>query len=92
MSHRGHFWRRTKEVQRTFAFLERSRRRQRRFKLVIFLATTLAVLAIMTGSPRGRYTAVSIWSSSLQEARRVLGIPVPRSEIDRQWRRYRARV
>jgi hypothetical protein len=89
MPHRGHFWRRKREAQRTFAFLERSRRRERRFKLVIFLATALTVLAIVTGLPRGRYTAVSLWSNGLQAARRALGIPVPRSEIDRQWRRYR---
>ena len=89
MSHRGHFWRRKREVQRTFAFLERLGRRERRFKLVILLATALSVLAIVTGLPRWRYTAVSLWSSGLQAARRALGFPVPRSEIDRQWRRYR---
>ena len=53
MSHRGHFWRRKTELQRTFAFLERSQRRERRFKRVIFLTTLLTVVAIATGSPEG---------------------------------------
>ena len=80
MSHRGRFWRQKSELQQTFAFLERSRRRDRRFKLVIFLATALTVVAIVTGSPRGRYAALSLWSSGLQAARRALAFqsPVPR--------------
>jgi hypothetical protein len=90
MSHRGHFWRRKPELQQTFGFLERSQRRERRFKQVIFLTTLLTVVAIATGSPRGRYAALSVWSSGLHAARRALGLPIPRSETDSEWTRYRA--
>ena len=89
MSHRGHFWRRKTEVQRIFGFLERSQRRERRFKRVIFLTTLLSVVAIVSGSSRGRYAALSLWSSGVHAARRALGIPIPRSEIDSEWTRYR---
>jgi len=89
MSHKGHFWRRKKVRQRTFAFLERSGRHERRFKQVIFLTTLLAIVAILTVLPRGRYAALAVWSTGRRAARSALGLPVPRSEIDAEWTRYR---
>ncbi len=89
MSRYGHFWRRKRERQRSFEFVERSLRRQRRFKQVIFLTTLLAIVVIPAAHPMGRYAAQSVWSTGRKAARSVLDLPIPRSEIDSEWRRYR---
>jgi hypothetical protein len=89
MSHQGHFWRLRKERQRVFGFVERRLARERRFKLAILLATLFVSVVLLAALPRWRYVAVSLWSSGGQAVQKALGIPIPRSEIDTAWRRYR---
>ncbi len=89
MLHHGHFWRPKTEFQQTFGFIVRSRRHERRFKWVIFLTTLLTVAGILGGLPKGRYAALLIWSSGRRAAGHALGVPVPRSEVDGEWTRYR---
>jgi hypothetical protein len=76
--------------QREFAFAERSRRRERRFKRLIAVATAVTVAAILWASPWGRYGAAAAAAGARQLVRLALGLPVPRSEIDEAWRQYRA--
>jgi hypothetical protein len=75
--------------QRSFAFLELSRRRQRRFKMGIIAATLLAIAIVCAVVPRGRYVMAQTPSVVMQAGRTVLGLPTPRSEIDERWRRFR---
>jgi hypothetical protein len=75
--------------QRSFNFVERSRRRQRWFKLGIVVATCLAIAVVLVVLPRGRYVVASAPSLARQTIRGTLGIPTPRSEIDETWRRHR---
>ena len=75
--------------QRSFEFLDRSRRRHRWFKLGIVIATGLAIALIFGVLPRGRYVAASVPSLATQTLRNALGIPTPRAEIDEGWRRFR---
>src|SRR5208337_821075 len=71
--------------QGTFFFVQRSRRRERWFKLSI-VATTLVLIA---AAPRGRYLVVSLAGRSRQLAWQAVGVPPDRSELDADWARYR---
>ena len=83
-------WRRPLTArQRRFEFLERSLRRQRRFKLGILLATALIMGLILLMVPRGRYLAAALGSRARQAGRQALGLPTPRAEIDAGWERFR---
>ena len=75
--------------QRSFDFLDMSRRRQKRFKLGILIATCLAIAVLFGALPRGRYVVASAPSWANQTLRTTLGIPTPRAEINEGWRRYR---
>ncbi len=75
--------------QRSFEFLNQSRRRQRWFKLGILGATSLAIAVVFGAVPRGRYVAASAPSLTTQTLRSALGIPTPRAEIDLGWLRFR---
>ena len=75
--------------QRSFEFLDRSRRRQRWFKLGILATTGLAIALLFGFVPKGRYIAASARVLATQTARSVFGIPTPRAEIDEGWRRFR---
>ena len=75
--------------QRLFDFLDRSRRRQRSFKLAILGLTCLAIALVFGVLPKGRYVAAAAQSTARQAARTALGIPTPRGEIDSGWRRFR---
>jgi hypothetical protein len=75
--------------QQVFPFLDRSRRRQRRFKQVIALTTLAAVACLVAASPRGRYLAIGLADKARQAANRGLGRPPDRRDIDEEWRRYR---
>ena len=84
------FWRRPAPLhQICFAFMERSLRNERWFKLVIIISTCCTIALIMAGLPWGRYLSGSITASVRQAARQVAGITKPRYEIDAEWRRYR---
>src|SRR4051794_36853453 len=75
--------------QRVFAFLERSRRRQRRFKQTIVFSTVLAIGSLFAALPRGRYLAAELGHQVNRLARRGFGIPPDRRDIDEDWRRFR---
>ena len=77
--------------QRFFAFLDRSLRHERWFKCLMILATCLSLAAILGGLPRGRYLVAVGASAARQGVRYAIGLPVPRSEIDDNWQRYRER-
>jgi hypothetical protein len=85
-------WRRlTPFRQISFAFMQRSQRTERRFKLLIVMTTCCVIALIVRGIPWGRYVSASITASARQAARNVAGISKPRSEIDESWRRRRQR-
>ncbi len=76
--------RRTRSArQRSFAFLDRSRRRQRWFKMAILVMTCLAIAALFGALPRGRYALASVPSLARQTIRGALGIQGPQ-ERDRR--------
>ncbi len=75
--------------QRVFAFVDRTRRRERIFKRVILLATGLVIFMILRVVPWGRYLAASITTSSRRATRMALGLPSRRAEIDESWRDFR---
>jgi hypothetical protein len=75
--------------QRVFPFLERSRRRQRRFKQVIVLATILVIAGVLAALPRGRYLTTSLADKARQLAHWCLGSPPDRRDVDDEWRRFR---
>src|SRR5271166_6320386 len=75
--------------QGTFFFVERSRRRERWFKLSIVSTTLVVVAALIAAAPRGRYLVVSLADRSRQLAWQAVGVPPDRSEIDAEWARYR---
>ncbi|MGA9926023.1 MAG: SGNH/GDSL hydrolase family protein [Isosphaeraceae bacterium] len=75
--------------QGTFSFVERSRRRERWFKLSIVATTLVVVAALIAAAPRGRYLVVSLADRSRQLAWQAVGVPPDRSEIDAEWARYR---
>ena len=77
--------------QGTFFFVERSRRRERWFKLSIVATTLVVVAALIAAAPRGRYLVVSLADRSRQLAWQAVGVPPDRSEIDAEWARYRQR-
>ena len=55
--------------QRLFDFLDRSRRRQRSFKLAILGLTCLAIALVFGVLPKGRYVAAAAQSTARQAAR-----------------------
>ncbi len=75
--------------QQQFDFLERTRRRERWFKLVISAAVLLTIAIGFGSISRGRYVVASMPSLARDSVKAVLGIPTSRREIDDQWRRYR---
>src|SRR5262249_14592710 len=75
--------------QLDFPFMERSRRRERWFKRLIILASSLAIAEILWTSPWGRYGVATAAAEAREAVRHVLGLPKPRSEVDASWRRYR---
>jgi hypothetical protein len=70
-------------------FLELSRRRVRWFKRLILAITGLIIAAILIALPRGRYVAASLASGAREAAFASIGVPLPRTEIDDRWRRFR---
>ncbi len=75
--------------QGTFSFVERSRRRERWFKLAIVATTLVVVAALIAAAPRGRYLVVSLADRTRRLAWQAVGVPPDRSEIDAEWARYR---
>ncbi len=75
--------------QAVFAFIERTRRLERRFKWLILAATILTVGAMLWLSPWGRYGTASVAAAGRQVVRAAVGLPRPRSEVDEAWKRTR---
>ena len=81
----------SRQRQHLFAFLERQRRHDRWFKLVIVGATLLATIVPLAALPRGRYLAAEVARRAKKAGRSVLFLSAPRSEIDEDWQRFRHR-
>ena len=64
--------------QRSFEFLDRSRRRQRWFKLGILATTGLAIALIFGFVPKGRYIAASVARAG--DPNRAVRIRYPHAE------------
>lgn len=75
--------------QGTFSFVERSRHRERWFKLAIVATTLVVVAALIAAAPRRRYLVVSLADRSRRLVWHAVGVPPDRSEIDAEWVRYR---
>ncbi len=75
--------------QGTFAFIARSRRRVRSFKLAIVAITLVAVAILIAAAPRGRYLVASLAGMSRQLAGQAMGVQPDRSQIDAEWARTR---
>ena len=75
--------------QRLFDFLDRSRRRQRAFKLTILGLTCLVIALVLGLLPKGRYVVAAAQSTARHAVRGVVGLRTPREEIDANWRRFR---
>jgi hypothetical protein len=75
--------------QSVFPFLVQSRNRERWFKRTISLVTLVTLAGLLAGVPKGRYVVASLVEKSRQLALRAIGVPRERSEIDREWTRYR---
>ena len=85
-----HILKRSKEAQQqVFAFLDRSRRRQRAFRLAILCFTSLVIALVLGLMPKGRYVVAAAQSKARQAVRGMVGLPSPREEIDNNWRRFR---
>jgi hypothetical protein len=69
--------------------MERSRRRERWFKRLIILASSLVIAEILWTSPWGRYGMATAAAEAREAVRHALGLPKPRSEVDASWQRYR---
>jgi hypothetical protein len=76
-------------TQRSFGFLERSRRLARRFKAAILLGTSLVVVVVLASSSSGRNLAGWLATRSRWAVLQAIGIPPGRDEIDADWRRRR---
>jgi lysophospholipase L1-like esterase len=89
---RGIAWPRSRPAamrQPVFAFLRRSRRRQRAFKAGILAATALAVAAIVATSPTGRYGVLAAWNRIRWGAGGLVGLKPPRAELEEEEHRRR---
>jgi len=75
--------------QRLLPFLDRAGRRDRWFKRTILVVTGLVIATLLLVLPRGRYVVASLASEARQAALATIGVPVPRSELDDRWRRFR---
>ena len=90
MSHHGHFWRRPNQrSSEPSSSSSRSAPPPTQFKLIILLTTLRGDSRRHGRAAQGALRRSSLWSSGRQAARRALGLPVPRPEIDSEWTRYR---
>jgi hypothetical protein len=88
------FWRwkpHRRNRERFFDFVERANRHERWFKRAIGCATLLAIVVPLVALPRGRYVLALAASRARKSGRAALYQPIPRSEVDQDWRRFRLR-
>lgn len=81
------FQRRAK--QKTFAFVDRSERLVRRFKLTIALLTACVIGALLFGTTPGRHAAWWLQTRTRWAALRLVGKSPSRADIDADWREWR---
>ena len=77
--------------QRLFPVLEYARRRERRFKAAILVLTVLSVLAMLAGTPIGRFGSARLARRTKWAAQRAIGLEPSRVEIDTDRRVRRMR-
>jgi hypothetical protein len=81
--------RRRPPSQRSFAFVERSRRLARQFKVTIALGTLLLVSSLLLGTSSGRYAARWVERRCRWSLLRTAGLSPDRAEVDADWQRKR---
>jgi hypothetical protein len=84
----GLLWRKRKR-QRSFEFLEATRRHERSFKWIIVGITLVAVLLPLALLPRGRYLVAEAAAFARKGGRLAVNEPIPRDEVDQHWDRIR---
>jgi len=80
----------SKDRQRLLPFLDRTTRLNWWFKRTILVVTGLVIATLLVVMPRGRYVVAALASEARQAALATIGVPVPRSELDDRWRRFRS--
>ncbi len=75
--------------QRSFAFVERSQRLARRFKVAIALGTLLLVSTVLVGSSSGRYVARWALTRCRWGLLQAVGQSPDRAEVNADWQRKR---
>ncbi|HEV3163751.1 MAG TPA: SGNH/GDSL hydrolase family protein, partial [Isosphaeraceae bacterium] len=75
--------------QSMFAFRQRIERRDRAFKGMILLATAMAIVGMIGGSPRGRHAVSSFGRRVRWAAEQPLGLEPSREEINADWQSLR---
>lgn len=83
----GPFRRRAR--QKTFAFVDRSDRLVRRFKLTIALLTACVFGGLLFGTAPGRHAAWWLQTRTRWAALRLVGKSPSRADIDADWREWR---
>lgn len=80
---------RRRALQKTFAFVDRSDRLIRRFKLTIALLTACVFGGLLFGTAPGRHAAWWLQTRTRWAALRLVGKPPSRADIDADWREWR---
>jgi hypothetical protein len=75
--------------QGVFQFIDRARRLERTFKLIIALATVGLIVFFLTALSPGRYLSGWVAARARELARQAVGLPPDRAEIDAAWKRKR---
>jgi hypothetical protein len=81
--------RRRTPAQRSFAFVERSRRLARRFKATIALGTLLLISSLLAGTSSGRYVARWLETRGRWTVLQAVGLSPDRAEVDADWQNKR---
>jgi lysophospholipase L1-like esterase len=77
--------------ERFFDFVERDNRHERWFKRAIGCAMLVAIVVPLVALPRGRDALAETASLARKAGHAALFQPIPRSEVDEDWHRFRLR-
>ena len=75
--------------QAAFGFIDRAQRLERKFKLIIALATAGSIVFFLTALSPGRYLSGWVAARARELGRQAVGLPPDRGEIDAGWKRKR---
>jgi hypothetical protein len=75
--------------QGVFGFVDRAKRLERTFKLIIALATVCLIVFCLTALSPGRYLSGWVAARVRELGRQAVGLPPDRAEIDAAWKRKR---